>query len=140
MDYCSMPASLYIFAVNQIILLLMEQINNVHLRGNVGSVRTSVLSNGRSVCNIAVATNIITRSHDNTMVQETQWTNCVVWSSPKFPDLDSINVGAGVELKGRLRSNRYTSQTDGVERMMQEVMVSELTLLPQGERLTPIVL
>lgn len=114
----------------------MEQLNLVHLRGNVGSVRTSPLAEGRSVSNIAVATNAFTRNQGGTATLETQWTNCVMWSNKKFPSPDQITVGIPVEVKGRLRSHHFTG-ADGMERYNTEVVVTEIVLLPVGEKLVP---
>lgn len=116
----------------------MEQLNLVHLRGNVGSVKTSALADGRTVSNINVATTVIYNTiGSDSATKETQWTTCVMFSNKKTPDPETITVGMAIEVKGRLRSRHYTG-SDNMEHYNTEVMVSEITLLP-GERLNPIV-
>lgn len=111
----------------------MEQLNYVHLRGHIGNVRISKVGE-RSVCNFSVATNMILRNSESQPVEDTQWHICVVWSSKKLPDLSCIVTGAPVEVEGRLRTNRYTG-SDSVERSVCEVQVTNLSMLPAGERL-----
>ncbi len=116
----------------------MESLNFVHLRGNVGSVRTSPIGDGRVVCHLNVATNAIVMSRNNP-TQNTEWADCVFFSSPRFPEPEQIAVGAPVEIKGRLHNNVYTA-ADGQNRYNTEILISELILLPAGERLLPPVL
>lgn len=99
-----------------------------------------MLADGRSVSNIAVATNSLVRMPNSpNAMNETQWTTCVMFSNKRFPSPDSINVGAPVEIKGRLRSYKYTG-ADSQERFNTEVVVTDIILLPEGERLNPIVI
>lgn len=116
----------------------MEQKNYVLLRGHVGSVRLSSFGD-RSVANFTVATNAITRNQDGNPIEETQWTNCVVWSSKKQPDLSFITSGMAIEVEGRLRSRKYEG-SDGTEKTIVEIQVSEIKKIPEGERLTTPVL
>lgn len=116
----------------------MEQKNYVLLRGHVGNARLS--SYGEScVNNFSVATNAITRTSDGTPVEDTQWTSCVAWSSKKYPDVSIIATGTPIEVEGRLRTRKYDG-SDGHERTVTEVQVTDFKILPKGEKLTTPVL
>lgn len=93
----------------------------------------------RCVNNFSVATNAITRTQDGTPNEETQWTNCVLWSGKKYPDLSVITTGACIEVEGRLRSRKYDS-ADGYEKVVTELLVNDFKLFPAGEKLTTPVL
>jgi len=45
-----------------------------------------------------------------------------------MPDFSTLVKGAGVEVKGRLRNNRYTD-SNGVERTMTEILASQVSVL-----------
>lgn len=111
----------------------MEQLNKVELRGRVGNVRVSNVS-GRSVCHFSVATNTIYRNMENTIVEETTWHNCSVWSSQRMPDLSFIKVGMPIAVGGRLRNSKYTG-SDGVERWSTEIIANDVQALPENEPL-----
>ncbi|MCQ2165977.1 MAG: single-stranded DNA-binding protein [Bacteroidales bacterium] len=112
----------------------MEQINQVLIRGRVGIVRMNTV-NERSVCNFSVATNLVRRTADNTTVEEVTWHNCTAWGNKRFPDLSLIKVGTPIEVKGRLRNNKY-SGADGAEHYSTEISVGEFTIIPENEVLT----
>lgn len=112
----------------------MEQLNQITLRGRVGTVQTNVVGE-KQVCNFSVATNLLYRSNDTgTATEEVTWHSCKVWSSKKNPDLGIITVGAGIELVGRIRTSKYEG-SDGVQRERREVNVSDFTILPASEPL-----
>ena len=114
----------------------MEQINYVKVRGRVGNARVSVVGD-RSVCRFSVATNSVYRNSDNIATEEVTWHNCNVWSGKRLPDPGVIKVGAGVEIEGRLRTNKYTA-SDGTEKFSTEIVVGEIKFLPENEPLTAI--
>jgi len=111
----------------------MEQLNKVELRGRVGNVRISNVS-GRSVCHFSVATNTIYRNVENSLVEETTWHNCSIWSSQKLPDLTKIRVGMPIAVTGRLRNSKYTG-ADGIERWSTEIIATQVQALPENEPL-----
>ncbi len=112
----------------------MEQINQVIIRGRVGIVRLNTV-NEKNVCNFSVATNLVRRNGDNTAVEEVTWHNCTVWGNKRLPDLSLIKVGSPVEVKGRLRNNKYTG-ADGAEHYSTEISVVEFNILKDSEPLT----
>ncbi len=116
----------------------MEQLNFIHLRGNVGSVKTSQFGEGRSVCRFNLATNSITYTRDGAPVDEAQWFSCVLWDGKNTKIPEDLATGSPVEVKGRVKTNKFIG-SDGENHYKDEVLVSEIIVLPKGERLTPVI-
>lgn len=128
------PSTAVSFAVVNQIFKTMEQTNQVLIRGRVGNVRMNTV-NERNVCNFSVATNLVRRNGDNTTVEEVTWHSCTVWGNKRLPDLSLIKVGVPIEVKGRLRNNKYTG-ADGSEHYSTEISVIEFGILNDSEPLT----
>ena len=45
-----------------------------------------------------------------------------------MPDFSTLVRGAGVEVKGRLRNNRFTD-SNGVERTVTEILASQVSVI-----------
>ena len=45
-----------------------------------------------------------------------------------MPDFSTLVRGAGVEVQGRLRNNRYTD-SNGVERSVTEILASQVSVI-----------
>lgn len=106
--------------------LIMEQLNRIELRGNVGNVRISNVGNSQ-VARFSLATNFMYKSKDGEGVVETTWHNIVVWSGKNMPDFSRIGKGTPVYVCGRLRSSKYTA-ADGSERQIYEVIANKLAI------------
>ena len=61
-------------------------------------------------------------------VIEVTWHQVTAFKNDKMPDFSTLVKGAGVEVKGRLRNNRYTD-SNGVERTMTEILASQVSVL-----------
>lgn len=109
----------------------MEQMNFVQIRGRVGNTRIFPVGD-RKVNHFSVATTCLYKDKDNQAVEDTTWFSCNLWSSKRTPSVDVIKVGMPIEIKGRIKTNRYNA-TDGTERTSFEVAVSEFTILPENE-------
>ena len=103
---------------------LMEQLNRIELKGNVGNVRISDVG-GNVVANFSMATNHVYKSREGQAVVETTWFNVVAWGGKGMPDLSRIEKGMPLSVSGRMRSVRYTGQ-DGTERQSMEVVASKV--------------
>ena len=108
----------------------MEMLNQVHVRGIVGNARIQKIGDTEMV-RFSVATDHAYTNRNGEKVVEVTWFNCSAFKSDRMPDFSTVVKGAGVEVKGRLRNYRYTD-ANGVERMMMEVLVSELTVLGEA--------
>ena len=86
----------------------MEQLNSVILRGIIGNARIQNIGD-TEMARFSVATD-----H--------------AFKNDKMPDFSTLVKGAGVEVKGRLRNNRYTD-SNGVERTMTEILASQVSVL-----------
>ena len=65
---------------------------------------------------------MLSQSFDNT------WHQVTAFKNDKMPGFSTLVKGAGVEVKGRLRNNRYTD-SNGVERTMTEILASQVSVL-----------
>lgn len=105
----------------------MQQLNQVLLRGHVGNIRVQTVA-GKQMARLSVATNYAYKSREGDPVVETTWSQVVAFEGPKMPDFSQIAKGTPVEVKGRLRSQRYTD-ADGVERTAYEILANQVTVV-----------
>lgn len=106
-----------------------ESLNRAELRGRIGAVRVTELSE-TSVARLSVATNYAYKGSDGCAVIETTWHTVVVWESKAVSKetLKSIAKGDAVHVIGRIRNQRYTD-SEGNERTMSEIIASEFEIL-----------
>lgn len=105
----------------------MEQLNSVTLRGIIGNARIQNIGDTQ-MARFSVATDYIFKNRSGEVVCETTWHQVTAFKSDKTPDFTALVKGAGVEVKGRLRNNRYTD-SNGVERIMTEILASQVILI-----------
>ena len=79
----------------------MEQLNSVTLRGIIGNARIQNIGDTHQV---------------------------TAFKSDRMPDFSALVKGAGVEVKGRLRNNRFTD-SNGVERTVTEILASQVSVI-----------
>lgn len=107
----------------------MEFINKVELRGVVG--RSVVTPAGEhKIVRFSLLTEYAYRTADSNLM-ETQWHN-VFASDSVTKDLDGIKKGAWVEVKGRIRSERYTD-SEGQNRIVPQVVATEVNVVRDAE-------
>lgn len=105
----------------------MEQLNQVTLRGFVGSVRVNEIGDTQ-IARFSVGTEYAYRNNGGDFVIETTWTNVVAFKGKGMPDFSAIVKGASVEVSGRLRNNRFVD-SNGAERTVTEVMADRIVIL-----------
>ena len=105
----------------------MEQLNSVTLRGIIGNARIQTIGD-TEMARFSVATDHIFKNRSGEVVCETTWHQCTAFKSEKMPDFSSLVKGAGVEVKGRLRNNRFTD-SNGVERTITEILASQVSVI-----------
>ena len=110
---------------------IMEQLNRIELRGNVGNIRISAAGSGQ-VARMSLATNFMYKNRDGEAVVETTWHNIVAWSGKGMPDFNRIGKGTPLYVCGRLKSSRYTG-SDGAEKQIYEVIASKITIEAPAE-------
>ena len=86
----------------------MEQLNSVTLRGIIGNARIQTIGD-TEMARFSVATD-----H--------------AFKSDRMPDFSALVKGAGVEVKRRLRNNRFTD-SNGVERTITEILASQVSVI-----------
>ena len=110
----------------------MEQLNSVTLRGIIGNARIQNIGD-TEMARFSVATDHAFKNRSGEAVIEeavieTTWHQVTAFKNDKMPDFSTLVKGAGVEVKGRLRNNRYTD-SNGVERTMTEILASQVSVL-----------
>lgn len=105
-------------------IIIMEQLNKIELKGNVGNIRISDVG-GNRVARFSLATNYMYKGKDNEAVVETTWHNIVAWSGKGMPDFSGITKGTPLYVSGRLRTSRFTG-SDGTEKTVYEVIASKV--------------
>ena len=105
----------------------MEQLNSVSIRGIIGNARVQNIGN-TEVVRFSVATDYAYKNRQGEAVIETTWHQVTAFKKDSMPDFNTLVRGTGVEVKGRLRNNRYTD-AHGVERFTTEILASEVSLV-----------
>ena len=108
----------------------MEQLNQVIIRGIIGNARIQDIGNTQ-MARFSVATDYIYRNRQGEQVIETTWHQVTAFRNDRMPDFAGLVRGAGVEVKGRLRNNRYTD-ANGVERTVTEILAKSIEMYGTG--------
>jgi single-strand DNA-binding protein len=110
----------------------MEFLNRIKLRGVVGRADVSAF-NGAHVCNFSVVTEYSTRDREGNSAVEVTWFNVAAWEGRDVvEDLYGIQKGVWVEVTGRIRVRRYTTQ-ENEERTALDVVARKVVVLPRED-------
>ena len=120
---------------NTNIFSIMEQINKIELRGNVGNVKTQKVGDNEAI-RFSLATNYAFKGKDGTPVIETTWHNVTAWKGKGMPDFNLIEKGSLVHVTGRLRSQKFEG-ADKIERQVFEVVANKITIITTDEPVQP---
>lgn len=113
---------------------LMEQLNRIELRGNVGIIRISEVGSSK-VARLSLATNYLYKNRDGEGVVETTWHNIVAWEGKGMPDFSRISKGMQLYVCGRVRQSRFTG-SDGTEKQIYEVIALTMNIEDSGNQHT----
>ena len=105
----------------------MEHLNQVELRGFVGSVKIDEVADTH-VARFSMATNYIYRDRDGCAVIETTWHSVTAWQGPDAPNLNELAKGDIVHVIGRLRQRKYTTES-GEQRSTIDVLAHSVELI-----------
>ena len=105
----------------------MEQLNRVIIRGIIGNARIQNIGD-TEMARFSVATDHAFKNRSGEMVVETTWHQVTAFKGERMPDFSALVKGAGVEVKGRLRNNRYTLPNGEVRNLM-EILANQITVL-----------
>ena len=105
----------------------MEQLNSVTLRGIIGNARIQTIGD-TEMARFSVATDHAFKNRSGEAVIETTGHQVTAFKNDRMPDFTALVRGAGVEVKGRLRNNRYTD-SNGVERSITEILASQVSVI-----------
>ncbi len=109
----------------------MEFLNRIDLRGVVGRSEVNTY-NGSQVCNFSVVTEYSTASQGASAI-ETTWFNVSAWGPRDgIAPFVLIQKGCWVEVRGRIRLRKYTSQS-GEERTAMDILAREVKVLTKED-------
>jgi Single-stranded DNA-binding protein len=107
----------------------MEFLNRIDLRGIVG--KSSVTRIGETqLCRFSLVTEYAHKDKDGNQIVEVTWHNVVAFDSKTMPDLEQIQKGSIVRVRGRVRAFRVT-MADGTEKSCWEVVARSVTIEPE---------
>ena len=117
-------------------------LNKVILIGNVGSdpdIRT--MPNGGRVANFSLATSEFWTDKNGERQSRTEWHRICIYSEGLVKLVEkAVHKGSKLYVEGMIKSRKYTSQQDGIERNIVEIVLqgydSTIKLLdskPQGD-------
>ena len=105
----------------------MEQLNSVILRGIIGNARIQNIGN-TEMARFSLATNYAFKNRSGEPVIETTGHQVTAFKNDRIPELSTLDKGVAIEVKGRIRNQRYTD-ANGIERHVSEVIASQLKVL-----------
>jgi len=110
----------------------MEFLNKIELRGVVGRADINAI-NGSHVCNFSVVTEFSTRDREGNSAIDITWFNVSAWEGKDvIQDMYEIQKGVWVEVYGRIRLRRYTTQ-ENEERTTLDVIARKVKVLPRED-------
>lgn len=111
----------------------MEQLNQVELRGIIGSIKSQVL-NSTITARMTVLTNFAYKDNEACAIIDSSWHNVVAWEGKDIQGLSDIQRGDKVYVKGRLRYSKFTG-SDGAERIATEIVANRIDKIAGDEPL-----
>ena len=100
-------------------------LNKVILIGNVGSdpdIRT--MPNGGRVANFSLATSEYWTDKNSQRQSRTEWHKIVIYNENLVKLTErAIHKGSKIYVEGMIKSRKYTSQQDGIERNIVEIVL-----------------
>ena len=110
----------------------MECLNLIILRGIVGQVRITPIGDLQCV-RFSMCTNYAYNQTDGTPVYETTWHNVTVFTdSDAKKDAAKLKKGDKVEVRGRLRMQRYTGAY-GEQKVAPDIYAQKVVLFDNDE-------
>ena len=101
--------------------------NKIIIVGNVGKEPQVKDFNGEKMAEFSVATTDTYKGEKNTI-----WWNCVLWGKRAEAVEQYVGKGSQVYVEGRVRNRTYTDK-QGIERVWQEVMVTDIQFLSRKD-------
>lgn len=99
----------------------------------MGRADITTFSNNSQVCNFSVVTDYSTVDKEGNSAIETTWFNVSAWNGREgIDDFQGIQKGVWIEVTGRIRMRRYTTQT-GEERLSTDVVARKVKLIPRED-------
>lgn len=107
----------------------MEFLNKIEIRGIVGNVSFAEVGDTKKA-SFSVCTHDTCKAPDGEATVDTTWFNVSAWETPEN-GIDNLRKGARVFVSGRIRTRYY--EGNGCERILQEVVATEVRVEPESE-------
>ncbi len=107
----------------------MEHLNQVELKGVIGSVKIDEVA-GTRVARFSMATNYTHLDCTGCAIIETTWHTVTAWQGAVALSLDLLEKGSKVHVFGRLRQHQYISDT-GERRSTVDILAHSLRMITE---------
>ena len=108
----------------------MASVNKVIVMGNIGKdPEQRSFADGSPVTNISVACTEKYKDKQGEQKEVTEWVNVVFFG--KLADIagDYLRKGSSVYIEGKLKTEKYTDKSTGVEKFSTKVIASSMQML-----------
>lgn len=110
----------------------MKDINEVRVRGRIGSVKFFGQNNG--IASISVATNDGYKDRSGNWVDITTWHRVKAFATrPGMIDLSHLEKGQYIEVSGKITNNKY-KDSNGNDRETVEIEAADIVVIADTER------
>lgn len=109
----------------------MGSVNKVIILGNLGTdpdLRST--QNGRSVCNLSVATTEVFKDKGGQRQEKTEWHRVTVWGDTAENAAKYLAKGRSVYIEGKLQTRSY--EKDGQKHYATDVVAEKVVFLGSG--------
>ena len=115
-------------------MAFMVSINEVRLMGNLGrDPELFYTANGKSVCNISLATNEVWKNQDGKRESHTEWHKVVVWGAIAEACAKHARKGSKLYVAGKIRTRMWKDQ-EGRDRFEKEIVGLNVIIDYEGSR------
>jgi single-strand DNA-binding protein len=105
----------------------MSSINSVLLLGNVGSMEVKEFGEGKFLVQVSVATTSGYKKKDGEYENITEWHRCIFAIPSLAERAKNIKVGDTIEVRGSIKTNKWTDKESGDERSSKEISATYYT-------------
>ena len=110
----------------------MEFLNKIEIQGIVGNASSSKVGESE-VVRFSVVTEYCYKDRNGGAVIDATWFNVTAWrrsdgENKRVVDFSQLGKGVKVNVKGRIRTSRYTD-SNGIDRTVWEVVASDVNVI-----------
>jgi single-strand DNA-binding protein len=108
---------------------MKNPVNQIELTGNVGqNPQLSTLMNGKTVCNLNIATHESSDDESKSDAQKTTWHKVKAWGVRGERMAQTLHKGNLVNIRGRIQYRDYQDR-DGTVKSVAEILAERFELI-----------